>query len=136
MSLSSTFKLNCYDKSDVLSDAYSCITWNIEGFARSKFSLKNFMDRLSPDFVFISEPMLFQCDLEDETLLFRGEYCSYLSSDDVFNKDIPLVTKRAKGGTMLMWKKELDAFITPLESPSSSFLPILFAPPSHLYLFT
>ena len=62
-------------------------------------------------------------------MLFRGEYSSCLSSDDVFNMDVPLMTKRAKGGTMIMWKNELDAFITPLQSPSSSFLPVLFTPP-------
>ena len=30
---------------------------------RSKFSLKNFLDLYSPDFVFFSEPMLFQFDI-------------------------------------------------------------------------
>ena len=72
---------------------------------------------------------MFQCDLENETVLFKGDYCSLLSSDDAFDIDLPLMAKRAKGGTMIMWRKALDAFITPLYAPSSSLLPILFTPP-------
>ena len=72
--------------------------------------------------------MLFQCDLDSECQLFRGEYRYLLSSDDNFDMDLPLNSKRAKGGTLIMWKKELDIYITPLPTPSSSMLPILFTP--------
>ena len=84
----------------------------------------------SPAFVLLSEPMLFQCDLESENLMFRGEYCSTLSSEDVYDIDLPFTSSRAKGGTMMMWRKDLHKFVTVLPSPSSCMLPILFSPPS------
>ena len=96
---------------------------------RSKFSLKNFLDQYSPDFVFLSEPMLFQCDQLLAMSLFKGEYSSALSSDDVFDPELPLVKNRAKGGTMALWRKHLDQYITSLTSTSSSFLPIIFSFP-------
>ena len=107
---------------------FSCFSWNIEGFSSSKYSLKHFLSTCSPDFVFLSEPMLFQCDLELETSLFNGEYSSSLSSEDILNPDLPLL-KRAKGGTMAMWKSNLDQFVSICGTSSSSFLPLIFSPP-------
>ena len=75
--------------------------------------------------------MLFQCDEQLEMLLFRGEYCSSLSSDDIFDPELPIIRRSAKGGTMILWKKELDQYVSVIASPSSSFLPILFSPPGH-----
>ena len=72
--------------------------------------------------------MLFKCDLEIECQYFRGEYSYLLSSYDNFDMDLPFNAKRAYGGTMIMWKTELDIFIKPLSTPSSCMLPILFTP--------
>ena len=102
----------------------SCLTWNLEGFSRSKYSLKNFLSKFSPDFVFLTEPMLYQCDEVLETNLFKGEYSSSLSSDDLHDMDLPLMN-RAKGGTMALWKKSLENHVFPCRSDSSSFLPIV-----------
>ena len=97
---------------------------------RSKFSLKHFLDLYSPDFVFLSEPMLFQCDILLTMNLFKGDYSSALSSDDVFDHELPLMKKRAKGGTMTLWKRQLDQYVTVHDSSSSSFLPIVFSFPN------
>ena len=59
-----------------------------------------------------------------------GEYTSALSSDDLFHSDLPMKQKRAKGGTMIMWKNKLLSFIRRPSSPSSCILPILFSPPN------
>ena len=72
----------------------SCLTWNLEGFSRSKYSLKHFLIKYSPDFVFLTEPMLYQCDAVLETNLFKGEYSSSLSSDDLHDADLPLITEQ------------------------------------------
>ena len=73
--------------------------------------------------------MLFQCDILLAMNLFKGEYSSSLSSDDVFDLELPLIKNRAKGGTMVLWKKQLDQYISVLASSSSSFLPIVFSFP-------
>ena len=32
---------------------------------------------------------------------------------------------------MALWRKKHDQYVTPIPSPSSSFLPIVFSPPNH-----
>ena len=131
------FKLTSSDNSGIRSEApdcwFSCLTWNIEGFSRSKYSLSSFLELYSSDFVFLAEPMLFQCDVNLEMDLLKGNYCSTLNSDDLLDPELPLTQNRAKGGTMALWKRNLDQFITTVfPSPSSSILPIVFAPPKRL----
>ena len=72
--------------------------------------------------------MLFQCDHDLEASLFKGEYCSALSSEDIFDQELPYL-RRAKGGTMAMWKKHLDQYVSPCTGFSPSFLPLIFSPP-------
>ena len=76
--------------------------------------------------------MLFQCDLNLEMDLLKGDYCSTLNSDDLLDPELPLTQRRAKGGTMALWKRDIDQFIKVLPSPSSSILPLVFAPPNRL----
>ena len=75
--------------------------------------------------------MMFQCDHLDQMSFFNAEYSSTLNSEDVFDPELPLLKMKAKGGTMALWRKHLDQFVTPLPSTSSSFLPILFSPPGY-----
>ena len=107
---------------------YKCLTWNIEGFSRSKYKLLNFVNIYQPDLIFLSEPMLYQCDLEHEMALFSHQYMAVLSSDDLFDNELPMLRQRAKGGTMVLWKIELQQNIKPLPLMSPSFLPVLFTP--------
>ena len=83
------------------------ISWNIEGFSRGKHALKQFLNLHRPDFVFLSEPLLYQCDLPLEMKLFEGEYILILNSEDQFDLDLPFLKRRARGGTMAMIKTEL-----------------------------
>ena len=109
---------------------FTCITWNIEGFSRGKYGLVNLVDDMSPDFIFLSEPQLYQNDHQLEMNLFNSRYASYLNSEDNFNQDLPLDSIRAKGGTMALWKREIDPFVTIQSCPSPAILPLLFSPPS------
>ena len=82
-----------------------------------------------PDFIFISEPMLSQCDLDHEMKLFSHQYRALLCSEDSFDPELPLLRGRPKGGTMILWKINHHQFIKPLPTTSTAFLPILFSPP-------
>ena len=74
--------------------------------------------------------MLFQCNEQQSMDLFRGEYFSKLFSEDLLDSSLPLTKYRAKGGTMAMWKRGLDPYITVwTEHVSPSFLPLLFSFP-------
>ena len=81
-----------------------------------------------PDFIFISEPLLYQCDLFLEMNFFKEEYSSNLSSDDLHDHNLPLTGRRAKGGTLALWKSKFDPYVTSLPSVTSSFMTIIFAP--------
>ena len=103
--------------------------WNIEGFQRNLFSLKHYCTLLSPDFIFLSEPQLFSCDLPQVLKYFSGEYCSSLNSDDCFDPELPLVSRKAHGGTMALWRKNLDPCVKTYPTSTASILPIIFKPP-------
>ena len=108
---------------------FTCITWNIEGYSRSKFTLFDLIRKYDPDFLFLSEPMLYQCDTHQEIIKMFPEYKHALASDDVFDNELPFLRRKANGGVLVIWKKDLDRFITPLSCPSSSIQPFIFAPP-------
>ena len=96
-----------------------CLTWNIEGFQRSFLEIRQVLDQNPVDLVFLSEPWLFQCDLLQCTKLLHHDYKMYLNSDDVYDPDLPLLNSRAHGGTLTLWRAELDPFITILPSETS-----------------
>ena len=127
------FKLNGYDKSNISFDAFNgelkCVTWNIEGFSRSKFKLLNMLNCFQPDLVFLSEPKLYQCDLMTEMNLFTHQYQAALCSDDLFDPELPITKCQALDGTMILWKHEHHQYVKVLPRTSSAFLAVLFSPP-------
>ena len=60
------------------------------------------------------------------------DYSHLLNSTDNFDPSLPLIKTRASGGTLAMWHKSLDPFVTPIVSPSSSILPLLLNRPGFL----
>ena len=108
----------------------TALTWNCEGLKRNSFSLKYFVDAHSPDFVFLNETQVFKFDAKEVTDLFMGEYCHALNTDDMHDPELGLYRNKSHGGTMILWKRSFNKFITVLPTETASFLPILFHPPS------
>ena len=63
---------------------------------------------------------------------FSGIYLYSLNSSDLFDPGLPLARSTAHGGTMVMWRIELDPYITVIPSSCPAFLPVLFKPPGQL----
>ena len=105
------------------------MTWNIEGFSRNLFNLKHFITMHSPDIILLSEPQIFNVDIDSQMRYLSGEYSFSLNSADKYDPELPLLKSRAHGGTMVLWKIDLDPFITVHPVTSTSFLPIIFQPP-------
>ena len=105
------------------------LTWNIEGWKRNHFNLKHFIHEFEPDLIFLSEPQSFQCDISTQFNLYFDNYSFHLNSDDLLCPDLPLGTRRAIGGTMVMWRSKLEPYVKVLPSTSTSLLPILLAIP-------
>ena len=95
-------------------------------------SLKHFCDQYEPQMVFLSEPQVFNCDMELLSSPFRGQYSFLLNSEETSNPELALDCPRAHGGTLVMWKSELDPYVEPLPTPSPSFLPILLKIPGYV----
>ena len=110
--------------------SYSVLSWNCEGLARNLHNIKYFASLHQVDFIFISEPQIFQNDVGTLMKYLHGEYKYSLNSEDVHNPDLPLSSSKAKGGTMILWKASLDPFITVHPVSSTAFLPITFNPPN------
>ena len=98
---------------------------------RNKFALRYLVDKESPDFIFINECLLFQFEVPEATDLFNGEYCHTHSSDDITDPELPFIKNRSNGGTMILWRIELDQYITILPAITPSFVSILFFPPNY-----
>ena len=73
---------------------------------------------------------MFQCDLPLAMEPYRGEYTSFLNSADLYDLDHSINSTRTHGGTMILWKNELDPFVKVHEVKTPSFLPIVFSPPN------
>ena len=106
------------------------LSWNIEGLKRNVFALKDFTEMYSPDLLFLSETQIFQADYQAYMKFFSGEYSSSLNSEDLLNLDIPMISTRPKGGTLVMWKHCLDPFVTVHKTDSSAYLPIVLDIPN------
>ena len=134
------FKLYWSDNSTLKVEAntsiafnYFCaMSWNILGLFRNFFNLKHFINIYSPDMIFISEPQAYQCDVVKAMQHLQGHYKYFLNSDDLRDPELPLVKSKAHGGTMALWKENLDPYISVHQVSSSSFLPIVFSPPDSI----
>jgi hypothetical protein len=68
------FKLVVPDKSnDAPNPSLTIISWNIEGLARNVYNLDHFLSEFRPSLVFLSEPQVFQCDIDRLMTIFSGK---------------------------------------------------------------
>ena len=109
----------------------SVLTWNIEGIRRHKFFLAEILEQQSISLAFLSEPQAYQCDISNAAQYIRHDYCYALNSDDLYDPELPLTVNKAKGGTMVVWRRSLDPYIKVVEVSSSAFLPILLTIPGY-----
>ena len=118
-------------KETFLYDKLICLTWNIEGYSRNCFELRQILDSsVSPDLIFLSESKLFQPDVKLSTALLSPDYEFFLNSEDLYEPGLPLVANQAHGGTLTAWKSCLDPYISVLNTKSSRILPILLEIPN------
>ena len=105
------------------------MTWNIEGVKSNIFVLKDVLLTKNPDFVFLSEPQVYQADIQQHMQYLSGCYSFHLNSEDLFDPELPFVKSRAHGGTLVLWRSELDPFVTVYNTATCSFQPIILKLP-------
>ena len=79
--------------------------------------------------MFLSEPQAYQCDLPNIVQYINHDYSYSLNSDDMIDSELPLLCSKAKGGTMILWRKWLDPYVRVISVASSSYLPIVIILP-------
>ena len=109
----------------------TALTWNIEGLKSGIFALKDTLEQLLPSLVFLSESKVFKSDIDAILEYVRGDYCFYLNSDDLHNHELQLIKNSSFGGTLYMWRKWLDPFVTIHPVTSPSFTPIVMKIPNY-----
>ena len=105
------------------------LTWNIEGLKKNLFNLKHLIFTTSADLIFLSEPNIFSHDCDNLRKYLDNRYSFYLNSEDKFDSEAPFLKNRTYGGTMVLWRTELDPHISVLPPSTTSFLSMLFSPP-------
>ena len=109
----------------------TALTWNIESLKKHIFVLRDILKSESPSLAFLSEPQVFQADISLLCDYIKEEYCYFLNSEDLYDPDLPLTTNHAVGGTLCLWKRSLDPFITVHHVTTSAFIPLILAMPHH-----
>ena len=71
----------------------------------------------------------FSYDVDNIMAYLRKDYEFSLNSPDKFYLSLPMTKSKAYGGTMLLWKRELDPYVTLYPPTSCAALPIIFEPP-------
>ena len=109
----------------------TALTWNIEGIRRHVYYLAEVLQTERCSLVFLSEPQAYQCDLPSISQFFKHDYCFALNSDDLYETDLPLNTSKAKGGSMILWRRSLDPYVKIVNVTTSAFLPLLLTIPGY-----
>ena len=105
------------------------MTWNAEGLKTSIYMIKDFLALHSPGLVFISESQVFLSDIGILMKNIQGEYCYFLNSEDYHNPEIAMSNNTTSGGTLLLWRRDLDPFITVHPVHTTSFTPLVLKLP-------
>ena len=91
--------------------------------------LKDCLYQYTPSLAFISESQTFQSDISGLMQHIQGEYCFFLNSEDYHDPEIALVKNTTPGGTLLLWKKNLDPYVSIHPVQTSSFSPLVLKIP-------
>ena len=104
-------------------EVLTVLTWNIESAKKNIFTLKNIVEQERPSLIFISEPQVFQSDINALMDYIKADYCHFLNSEDLHDTEISLISSHAVGGTLCLWKRRLDPYVTVHPVNSSAFNP-------------
>ena len=108
---------------------FIALTWNIEGLRRNIHNLKFFINEHKPDLIFLSEPQIFKVDCDAAMSYLDADYNHHLNSADSYDVDLPLRQRKACGGTLVLWKRDFDAFVTIHPCNSPAIIALIFKPP-------
>ena len=99
----------------------------MEGLKRNVFNLKYLTDQTNADLVFLSEPNIFSHDV-DTLLNCFNKYKFYTNTEDKYDLEAAFTKTKTYGGTMVLWKNEIDPYVSIYPVSSPSFTPLIYSP--------
>ena len=93
--------------------------------------LKDTLFSFSTELIFLSEPQIFQSDIDNVMRHVQGRYCYFLNSDDLHDSELAMIKNRSMGGTLLMWTKALDPYVTIHTVSTCSYTPLILQLPGY-----
>ena len=61
----------------------------------------------------------------------EGEYCYFLNSEDLHDQESAMMRSTTPGGTMVLWRKDLDPHVSVYPVQTASFTPLVLRLPGH-----
>jgi hypothetical protein len=74
---------------------------------------------------------MFQSDIATTMGPVDSTHCYYLNSDDLHDNDLALKKTKSLGGTLLMWKKKLNPYVSIYSVNTHAFTPLVLQLPGH-----
>ena len=87
------------------------------------------IDQTTPHLDFLSEPNVFSFDVKPLMAYFKGKYNFFLNSEDKHDQEISFTKTKTYGGTMVLWKTDMEPYVSIYPVSSSAFLPLIYSPP-------
>ena len=60
-----------------------------------------------------------------------GQYCYHLNSNDLHDPELATIRNRSIGGTLVMWTKSLDPYVSIHTVSTTSFIPLIHKLPGY-----
>ena len=79
--------------------------------------------------VFLSELNMFSHDVPQLMTHISPKYNFSVNSEDKHDTEASFNKNKTHGGTMILWKKDLEPYISIFPTSTSSFLPLVYSPP-------
>ena len=91
--------------------------------------LKDTLLQKSPSLGFISESQVFQADVTELMMQICDKYCYFLNSEDLHDQELALTKNRTSGGTLLLWHRNLDPYVSIYPVQTTAFTPLVLRIP-------
>ena len=84
----------------------------------------------NPELVFLSESQVYQSEVDSLLKYIKGNYFFSLNSDDKYDPTLPLEKNYSRGGTLVLWRHDLDPYVKIHPVTTPAFTPLILSLPN------
>ena len=94
------------------------------------FVLRDILFSRYPELVFLSESQVYQSEVDSLLKYVEGTYYFSLNSEDKYDPTLPLCKNYSHGGTLLLWRHDLDPYVKIHPVTTPAFTPLILNLPN------